>query len=217
MFKLPFTFGERSGFVAAALFGALLSAMPVLADDGGYAPVIQKVTATPTVLVISGTNFGTLPPVVTMGGDPAPVINSSPTTVTVAVPNSAHHAGTYLLKLTVHANGGEDDRRSVKFEVTIPPTHIMIAGNIHPDGTIPAGGGTGFTSTRLGAGSYRISFPSGTFPGNTWPTIFLTPLFVSAPVNLRVVAYIVNGDGSAFMDVNNSGVDVNFFFLVTQS
>ena len=90
-----------------------------------------------------------------------------------------------------------------------------IAGNIHPDGTI--GGGSGFTSEHLGPGQYRITFPANTWNGTTFPIVVATPIFVVGPVNLTIVGYAASGDGSLIVQFDNSGVDVNFFFIVMQS
>ena len=90
-----------------------------------------------------------------------------------------------------------------------------ISGNIHPDGSI--GGGTGFTCVRLGTGTYEVTFPASTWNGKTFPIVIVTPIFCTPPVNLRVVGYAAGGDGSLVVDFDNAGVDVNFFFVVTQS
>jgi hypothetical protein len=49
------------------------------------------------------------------------------------------------------------------------------------------------------------------------PIVIETPVFSTPPVNLRLVGYAAGGDGSLVADFDNAGVDVNFFFIVTQS
>jgi hypothetical protein len=104
-------------------------------------------------------------------------------------------------------------------QATPPPAtpHPLpaIAGNIHPDGSI--GEGSGFTCQHLGPGQYFVTFPANTWNGRTLPIVVATPIFVVGPVNLTVFGYEAGEDGSLIVVFDNSGVDLNFFFIVMQS
>lgn len=79
------------------------------------------------------------------------------------------------------------------------------------------GGGADFICVRLGTGTYEVTFRADTWNGNTLPIVVATPVFSTPPVNLRVVGYAAGGGGSLVVDFDNTGVDVNLFFMVTQS
>lgn len=199
--------------LVAVLVLSALATLPLSANEGPT-PVIQQVQVTPTQLIISGTSFGTTPPTVTVCGAPATVLTSSNTKVTASLPSSAKAPGNCLLTLENKSIFLPELFGTVTFSVTIPTSQKAIAGNIHPDGTV--GSGSGFTSSHLGAGTYQIVFPAGTWNGTTFPVVIVSPVFGPAP-NLAEVGYSVLGDGSLTIDVSNGGVNINFFFIVMQS
>jgi hypothetical protein len=73
-----------------------------------------------------------------------------------------------------------------------------IAGRVAANGTVASG--SGFTSSHLGTGQYRISFPAGTWPSLDCPALVALPFDASA----RSITQFNNFcglDGSATVDV----------------
>ncbi len=90
----------------------------VLADDDQHEPLIKAAlpdsSASPTQLNITGENFGTLKPVVTLDSMPLTVASFSATSVTALLP-AGLTPGSYLL--TLQQNGRES--RTATFDVAL--------------------------------------------------------------------------------------------------
>lgn len=100
-----------------------------------------------------------------------------------------------------------------------------IAGFVVFDGTLAIpGAGAGVTATRLGEGSYRITFAAGTW--STSPIMTVTPLgMVDDYKKAHIMLSYRNGDGSAVVEIDMvgtfNGVDVrgdnSFTFIAVAS
>jgi hypothetical protein len=197
----------------SATIALLFAAMPLLADN---APVINKVEVTPSLLIILGTNFGVAPPTVTVCGASTPLVgNNFDTQVAVTLPVQAKKPGTCLLKLVNNTLHGNDDKRTVTFNVTIPTSQRAIAFKVDAAGHLSTGN-AGVHSARFAAGSYEIDFTAGTWEGIFPPAVVVVPVKGLAP-NLHVSSYDLGIDGGLILLVENAGVDIEFFMIAMQS
>jgi hypothetical protein len=154
---------------AAALLNFTIAAAP--ADEGGPPPIILAATpdfaVSPTHLTITGQNFGTSKPVVTLESVPLTVVGFTPTVVTVWLP-AGLIPGTYLLELDPNGHGG----KSALFDVAIgaigpkgdrgdpgatgPAGPVGPPGPQGPPGPAGAGGASDVYSVTAPAVSLRI-------------------------------------------------------------
>jgi hypothetical protein len=115
----------------------------LFADDGStrqqISSVEQTFTTHPSQLTITGTGFGTVRPMVTLGGVPLLVLLYTDTKVVVQLPTSIDsNPGTYYLKLTKSGHSEDDGNSTATFD-----TAIGAAGPTGPAGPQGAQGPTG--------------------------------------------------------------------------
>lgn len=100
----------------------------------------------------------------------------------------------------------------------------QIAGFVYSTGDRDGAGGRGFEAERLETGEYRITFPAGTWSGESFPIPVVTPLNLIPTHNLTwaISGRDTGSDGSFSFDVRfdddaGAAIDTSWYFLVTQS
>jgi hypothetical protein len=174
-----------------------------LAASLASAATIEGSTIANNQITISG-SFA-LPIIsVTLGTSSLTVVSSSSTQV-VATVSPLPHVGTY--RLVVHDNAGSNISTA-----TVSP--ITLTGYVNSNGTVNSG--TGFTVTLVETGTYKVSWPAGTFQCcGPLPSFYANNTFGQPIGNIQYVSF--SGDGSGSFGITFNGVDTFFNFSMTQT
>jgi hypothetical protein len=178
---VPYGFKYSRVRLLGSLVIGSLAAQGLLADTNGTTAIIAVIPSSqPPQLTISGNNFGTVKPDVTLDGLPVSVMSYTNTVVVVTVPSSIEsNPGTYKLTLKNNSSyGDEDNSRVANFLVAIggvgpagPAGPQGIAGPTGPAGPAGASGGAGLQGPPGPTGTAGLAGPVGPAgpSGNTGP------------------------------------------------